>query len=176
MIPVGTTMAGLARNFLLASVLAAFCAAPAAALMQEQPLPTDALRPPPLTDYLPSDAVGLWTLLAETQEGQETRQDGIWIVPIFTDHVRALDGKIVKATGFMFPVEAAEQHSYFLLQPRPPHCPFCFNVGANQVIEVRLDMPIPYSQAPITIEGALTLVSDDERGIFYRMDAARLVN
>lgn len=161
----------------LFGLLIALCAiTPAAAFMEEQPAPPDALKPPPLTDYLPEDAAAMWDRLATTIETSETRDDGIWIVPVFSDTVKALDGKIIRVTGFMFPVEAGERHSYFLLQPRPPHCPFCFNVGANQVIEVRLDMAIAYSSMPLTLEGALTLVSDDERGIFYRMDAARVAN
>lgn len=169
-------MSGRARLLLLGFVMALAHATPAPAFMDEQPAPVDALKPPPLTDYLPADAATMWDRLATTQEANETRDDGIWIVPVFSDDVKALDGKVIRVTGFMFPVEAGERHSYFLLQPRPPHCPFCFNVGANQVIEVQLDMAVTYSILPMTIEGALTLVSDDERGIFYRMNAARVAN
>lgn len=169
-------MLRLRRAYFLGLLLALFAAMPAAAFMQEQPAPEDALKPPPLTDYLPADAASMWDVLATTQEANETRDDGIWIVPVFSDSVKAMDGKVIRVTGFMFPVDAGERHSYFLLQPRPPHCPFCFNVGANQVIEVRLDMAVAYTTQPITLEGALTLVSDDERGIFYRMDAARMAN
>ncbi|HRE60028.1 MAG TPA: DUF3299 domain-containing protein [Micropepsaceae bacterium] len=166
----------LFRAHLFGLLVAALAIAPAAAFMDEQPAPLDALKPPPLTDYLPEDAAAMWDVLATTLEANETRDDGIWIVPVFSDSVKALDGKVIRVTGFMFPVEAGERHSYFLMQPRPPHCPFCFNVGANQVIEVRLDMPIAYTSLPLTLEGALTLVSDDERGIFYRMNAARVAN
>lgn len=168
------------RKIFPAMIVLALCgmstiAVDARAFMQEQPAPPSA-APPPLTTYLPENAAAFWNVLAETSERSEERADGIWLVPVFSDRVRALNGTVVRATGFMFPIETAEQHSYFLLQPRPPHCPFCFNIGANQVIEVRADMPVPYSLEPVTLEGSLTLVEDDESGIFYRMSAARAVN
>lgn len=42
----------------------------------------------------------------------------------YPDSVKEKDGAVVRIKGFMYPLEAGETHTYFLLSALPPSCPF----------------------------------------------------
>lgn len=95
--------------------------------------------------------------------------------PDFAPEIKALDGKMVKVKGFMFPLNETEDQKQFLLGPFPLNCPFQYHVQSNLVIEVNADEnPVEFTYDPVTMEGTLELVPEDkENGTFYRLKNAR---
>lgn len=105
-------------------------------------------------------------------EGQ--RQQGV--KPDFSREIKALDGKVVKIQGYMFPLAAEEEQATFLLGPFPISCPYHYHVGPALVIEASAVEKIDFSWDALTLTGVLELVPQDDRyNIFYRLHDARLV-
>lgn len=127
---------------------------------------------PALLNQLPQvPGVVAWSVLAQVKAVPEGKR----VVPQFAPAVRALDQQTVLLQGFMVPLVTAEQHDYFLLTMRPPHCPFCMSLGPEYIVEVRTRKPIRYSFEPIVLEGRFAVLKDDPFGLYYRLAAAQLV-
>lgn len=94
----------------------------------------------------------------------------------FSDAVRALDGKYIKISGFLMPLEATETFSHVLLSRKAPSCFFCLPGGPNEMIEVYTDKPIGWSDNMVIFEGRLKLVKDEETGMVYVMEKAKLAS
>ncbi|MGS0756931.1 DUF3299 domain-containing protein, partial [Roseateles sp. GG27B] len=75
----------------------------------------------------------------------------------------------VKVQGFMMPLEPGDKQRHFLLSAVPTTCSFCVPAGPEGLIEVRTKQPVRYSLEPVTVEGVLTVLSDDPYGLFYRV-------
>ena len=75
----------------------------------------------------------------------------------------------------MYPLEAGETHTYFLLSALPPSCPFCLPASARGLVEVICDVGVRYTLEPVLLEGRFELMEDDElgTGLHYRLSAAR---
>ncbi len=84
--------------------------------------------------------------------------------------VRALDGKDVTITGYMFPLQGAEKQDHFILSAWPPSCPYCLPGGPGEMIEVHAAKPLGFTYAPVTVRGQLHLQVGD--GVFYAMSEA----
>ena len=115
-----------------------------------------------------------WQLLESTTETTRKAADGyIRSKPVFPEAVKALNGKRVRVSGFMMPLENASRQKHFVLLAYPPGCPFHTHALPNQFIEVRADTPFPVEiEQAIVVEGQLELTGLDESGIFYRLKAA----
>ncbi len=114
-----------------------------------------------------------WALLESTRE--TTRLDANKLIrskPVFPPAVKALAGKRIRVNGYMLPLENGERQSRFVLLAYPPDCPFHLNPAPMQFIEVRARKPVAVSFDVKTIEGTLTLLGEDEQGIFYRFTEA----
>lgn len=149
---------------------------------------TDGERTLTIQDYIkdfvdiPEGAID-WKVLGSTQEKiiRGMDQDGLefeYVLPVFSDEVKALDKQPIKIKGFMFPLEDAKNQSLFLFGPFPIGCPFHYHVGPNLVLEVHTAkrQEVPFSYDPIVLEGTLELVYDDkETGVFYRLKQARQI-
>ncbi|MFN3513343.1 MAG: DUF3299 domain-containing protein [Phenylobacterium sp.] len=152
----------------LALVLA-LAAAPAAGLAQQGPrpaAPTESVWKPAAT---PPGGVA-WSLLESTQE--ITRQDAkgfIYSKPVFPPAVKALEGKRVKVSGYMMPLQNGKTQTHFVLLAYPPDCPFHLNPAPMQFIEVKTARGVTFSYDVKTVEGTLQLLGHDESGIFYRI-------
>ncbi len=158
-----------------AAVFALLFAAPAAA--QEVEIYSG---PPPHDPYeiwqaapAPEGAVSWQTLMA-TGEVEEERELGLYIVPDYTPEVLALDGETIQVNGYMMPLEAAERHDYFLLMAYPPDCPFCLTAGPPSLIEVYAAEEVDFTYDAMLLEGQFELLYEDETGLFYRLNEARL--
>ena len=130
-----------------------------------------------LDDLIPPapDGAIAWKSLAATEE-IETEIDGEpYILPGFSEEVRALDRKTVRIKGFMYPLEQAERQSHFLLSAYPPHCAFCLPAGPNMLIEVASAKPVEFTYEPVLVSGRLELLDNDPTGLFYRLSEARVV-
>ena len=106
-----------------------------------------------------------WQLLSAVT----TKADKNRLLPIFPAAVQALDQQKVKVQGFMMPLEPGDKQRHFLLSSVPTACSFCVPAGPEGLIEVRTKQPVRYSLEPVTVEGVLTVLSDDPYGMFYRV-------
>lgn len=88
--------------------------------------------------------------------------------------LRKLDGQTFRITGYMLPLNTMMSSPFFILTRRSTGCPFCPPNEPTEAIQIMARVPIHYTQAPITVEGKLHLVSHSEDGLFYRLDQARL--
>ena len=92
---------------------------------------------------------------------------------VYPDSLLARDGSVVRIKGFMYPLEAGETHTYFLLSALPPSCPFCLPASSRGLVEVRCDEGVRYTLEPVLLEGRFELLEDAATGLHYRLDDAR---
>ena len=91
----------------------------------------------------------------------------------YPNSIKAKDGAVVQIKGFMYPLEAGETHTYFLLSALPPSCPFCLPASARGLVEVMCDEGVRYTLEPVVLEGRFELLEDAATGLHYRLDNAR---
>ena len=94
----------------------------------------------------------------------------------YPDSLRAKDGTVVRIRGFMYPLEAGETHTYFLLSALPPSCPFCLPASSRGLVEVTCDEGVRYTLQPVLLEGRFELMEEDDAmgtGLHYRLNNAR---
>ncbi len=84
------------------------------------------------------------------------------------------NGVIFEITGYMLPVEANTTSPHFVLTRRSAGCPFCPPNEPTEAIEVFAAKPVAYTQSPVTVSGMLHLVGRSERGLFFRLDGAKV--
>ena len=97
-------------------------------------------------------------------------------VPVFSEEVKALEGKEVTIRGYIIPVEGYKGHKEFIFSAYPyDMCFFCGGAGPETVMEVFADESIEYTAEPITIRGKLELNSDDINRLIYAMKGAEKV-
>lgn len=94
----------------------------------------------------------------------------------FSDVLKSLDGEEIKLAGFIYPLEQAEKQSHFLFSGFPPGCPFCLPAGPDQLVEVFMDEPVPYSDGAVIVTGRFELLYNDPSGLMYRLHEARPVD
>ncbi|MCB0561992.1 MAG: hypothetical protein H6573_07280 [Lewinellaceae bacterium] len=97
-------------------------------------------------------------------------------VPVFSEEVKALEGKEVAIRGYIIPVEGYKGHKEFIFSAYPYNmCFFCGGAGPETVMEVFADESIEYTAEPITIRGKLELNADDINRLIYAMKGAEKV-
>ncbi|NJO02683.1 MAG: hypothetical protein HC880_14245 [Bacteroidia bacterium] len=88
-------------------------------------------------------------------------------IPQFDDNIKALDGKIVTIKGFMYPLDEALKHEFFMLSYYPINvCFFCGGAGPESVVEVNAKTPIRMTDKPVTLRGKLKLNANDRERLF----------
>jgi len=96
--------------------------------------------------------------------------------PVFSDQIKALNGKEVTVKGFIIPVEGYKGQKEFILSAFPySMCFFCGGAGPESVMEVSAIEPIDYSAESVVIKGKLKLNSDDVNKLMYSLTEAKLV-
>lgn len=121
------------------------------------------------------DGAVSWTVFGATEEILVDEGDGRVIKPVFSDAVKALEGRIVRVNGYMMPLEQSLRQSHFLVLAYPLHCPFCISAGPTQMVEVTAAEPVEFKYDAQLVEGRLELLTDDENGMYYRIVEARAV-
>ena len=97
--------------------------------------------------------------------------------PVFSEEIKALNGKEVTVKGFIIPVEGYKGHKEFILSAFPySMCFFCGGAGPESVMEVTAIEPIEYSAEAVTIKGKLTLNSSDVNKLMFALSGAKLVD
>jgi hypothetical protein len=97
---------------------------------------------------------------------------------LYPKDVEALDGREIDITGYMFPLEGAENQKHFLLSAYPPTCPFCLPGGPSEMIDVKGakgDIPLTYTR--LALHGRLHLLKTAQElqdGMLYELTAAEV--
>lgn len=96
--------------------------------------------------------------------------------PVFSEEIKALNGKEVTVKGFIIPVEGYKGHKEFIFSAFPySMCFFCGGAGPESVMEVAAVEAINYTAESITLKGKLKLNSDDVNQLMYALTEARQV-
>ena len=97
-------------------------------------------------------------------------------VPVFSEEVKALEGKKVSIRGYIIPVEGYKGHKEFIFSAYPYNmCFFCGGAGPETVMEVYANEAIEYTAEPITIRGKLELNADDINRLIYSLHGVEKV-
>ena len=124
-------------------------------------------------ETLPKSGDPTWKLLRTTKLKLDEKN---WIYTAkIPAEVKKLSGKPLTVQGFMLPLESAEGQAHFILSRLTPVCPFCPPGEPNEIIEVFSKKPIPFSYDLIKITGTFSLTDNGEKGIFYQMKDATVV-
>ena len=100
-----------------------------------------------------------------------------YMVPKFSNSVKALDGKEVQIRGFIIPVDIVQD--YYVLSANPySSCFFCGQAGPESVMEV--EMVKKYEglrmDQVITFKGILRLNVDDIYQLNYILEDAEIID
>jgi hypothetical protein len=96
--------------------------------------------------------------------------------PVFSDEIKALDGKEVTVKGFIIPVEGYKSHKEFIFSAFPySMCFFCGGAGPESVMEVVSSEAVAYTAESIVLKGKLKLNSSDVNKLMYALTEARVV-
>lgn len=112
-----------------------------------------------------------WADLAEVELVMD--ENGMDLVPAFSDRLKALDGQAVQMVGFLLPLDSDGRR--MLLSMVSPHCPFCMPGGPETFVELVSDGPIELTMEPVIVEGELELLEEAWNGYYYRLPKARVV-
>lgn len=106
----------------------------------------------------------IWKILLTVKYSFKGKQ----YVPKFEAKHKALDRKTVTITGYMYPLDEAKEHQYFMLSYYPIEvCFFCGGAGPESIIEINAQKPIKYSSKKMTLTGQLRLNPDDPNRLFF---------
>lgn len=96
--------------------------------------------------------------------------------PVFSEEIKALNGKEVTVKGFIIPVEGYKSHKEFIFSAFPySMCFFCGGAGPESVMEVTAIEPVVYSAESIVLKGKLKLNNDDVNKLMFALTDAKLV-
>ena len=96
-------------------------------------------------------------------------------VPVFSEAVKELDGKVIEVKGYIIPVEGYKSHKEFVFSAYPYNmCFFCGGAGPETVMEVYAVEPIKYTSEPIVIKGRLELNDSDVNRLIYSLNEVKL--
>lgn len=96
--------------------------------------------------------------------------------PVFSDQIKALEGKEVTLKGYIIPVEGYKSHKEFIFSAFPySMCFFCGGAGPETVMEVEADEPIKYSADAIVLKGKIKLNDKDINRLMFMLVNAKLV-
>lgn len=96
--------------------------------------------------------------------------------PVFSEEIKALDGKEVTVRGFIIPVEGYKGHKEFIFSAFPyANCFFCGGAGPESVMEVTTKEPVNYTAESITLKGILHLNSEDVNKLMFSLTEAKTV-
>ena len=114
---------------------------------------------PQRTDVLP------WSVLTDVK----TRTVKNRVFPVFPAPVLALNNTTQRIQGFMMPLEPGEKQKHFLISSVPLGCSFCTAGGPESMVEIKTKTPVKYTLVGVVVEGRLSVMTDDEYGLYYRM-------
>jgi hypothetical protein len=96
--------------------------------------------------------------------------------PVFSESVKAMQGKEVTIKGYIIPVEGYKSHKEFIFSAYPySMCFFCGGAGPETVMEVEAVEGVKYSADAVYLKGNLKLNDKDINRLMYKLVNAKLV-
>ena len=121
-------------------------------------------------------AQGVWKSLSEVSYKISKDNFGELYVPVFSDNIKKLEGKVVVADGDIIPFEGMFKPTHIILSSLPlAECFFCGSGGPETVMEVMLTNPIKYTSKRVKVKGKLTLNANDPEKLMYILKDAQLI-
>lgn len=118
----------------------------------------------------------VWKNLSEVTYKISEDNFGELYVPVFSDNIKKMEGKVVEADGYIIPFEGMFKPEHIILSSLPlAECFFCGSGGPETVMEVMLSDPIKYTSKRVKVRGKLTLNSQDPEKLMYILKDAALV-
>ncbi|WP_373492946.1 hypothetical protein [Aquiflexum sp.] len=97
-------------------------------------------------------------------------------IPVFSDKIKKLEGKVVEADGYIIPFEGMFKPEHIILSSLPlAECFFCGSGGPETVMEVMMKNPIKYTSKRVKVKGTLTLNDNDPEKLMYILKDAQLL-
>lgn len=123
-----------------------------------------------------AQAPNVWKSLAEVTYKISQDNFGELYVPVFSENVKKLEGKVVEADGYIIPFEGMFKPEHIILSSLPlAECFFCGSGGPETVMEVMMATPVKYTSKRVKVKGILTLNSKDPEKLMYIMKDAKLI-
>jgi hypothetical protein len=98
-------------------------------------------------------------------------------IPVFSDKIKKLEGKVVEADGYIIPFEGMFKPEHIILSSLPlAECFFCGSGGPETVMEVMMKNPIKYTSKRVKVKGTLTLNDKDPEKLMYILTDAQLLS
>ena len=118
----------------------------------------------------------VWKSLSEVTYKISQDNFGELYVPVFSENIKKLEGKVVEADGYIIPFEGMFKPTHIILSSLPlAECFFCGSGGPETVMEVMLSSPIKYTSKRVKVRGKLTLNTADPEKLMYILKEAVLV-
>jgi hypothetical protein len=118
----------------------------------------------------------VWKSLSEVTYKISQDNFGELYVPVFSEIIKKLEGKVVEADGYIIPFEGMFKPTHIILSSLPlAECFFCGSGGPETVMEVMLSSPIKYTSKRVKVRGKLTLNTADPEKLMYILKEAVLV-
>ncbi|WP_235298162.1 hypothetical protein [Portibacter marinus] len=97
-------------------------------------------------------------------------------VPVFSDDIKAMEGKEITIKGYIIPVEGYKSHKEFIFSAYPYNmCFFCGGAGPETVMEVSASEPVKYTAEQVELKGTLTLNDSDVNRLMYILTDAKQI-
>jgi hypothetical protein len=120
----------------------------------------------------------LWKTLANVKFAKVLDKEYGYHVsyPVFSEEIKALDGKEVIVKGYIIPLE--DELGYFAFSAFPyQNCFFCGNAGMETVMEVYAKDELDYTPKAVRIKGKLKLNNEDMIDhLMYILEDAEVVD
>ena len=111
-----------------------------------------------------------WSVLRQATVGQD-RARGL-LTARFPPAVQALSGRPFRISGFMSPLETAQDTRHFIVTRRSTTCPFCPPNEPTEAVEVRLTAPARFTDQEVVVSGRMALTGSSDEGLFYSLSDA----
>lgn len=96
--------------------------------------------------------------------------------PVFSEQVKALEGKEIVLKGYIIPTDGYKSHTEFIFSAFPySMCFFCGAAGPETVMEVKATAGIKYVADAIWLKGTLRLNDKDINKLMYKIENAKLI-
>lgn len=117
----------------------------------------------------------VWPKLYNISFVQAQDELGEYEKPVFTDAVKALEGKTIVLPGYMMPLERSSSKQIMFSSLPVNACFFCGVGGPETAAEVNLKSATKWIGEPIEVRGVLRLNDSDPDQLYYTLDDAEIL-
>lgn len=128
------------------------------------------------TAVIAQTSPSVWRDLSDVTYKIGQDEFGELYIPVFSDKIKKLEGKVVEADGYIIPFEGMFKPEHIILSSLPlAECFFCGSGGPETVMEVMMKTPIKYTSKRVKVKGTLTLNDKDPEKLMYILTNAQLL-